>query len=252
MSHQNYHTLTTKDVVVVEGLANSSGMFQTAATLRVKDLLAKLEAICTASGQITIEEMRLLFGNGMHCEVLRPGAEDWQVGQLKLNFGFEASPDAKATMPGISIPIATTPKTVEPIAAPEVKAEPSSAAAVSAAPANVAPVSEPTSEPMSEPAAATAKADISPEAELELSQFDNAIDAIESPFDEPISGADIDSSDIFSLMGDEAIESDGSGLSFEEALESISSMELEDASPLPKVLSSPWDMEDLDSMLTVK
>lgn len=242
MSHQNYQTLTTKDVVVVEGLASSSGMFQTAATLRVKDLLAKLEGICTASGQITIEEMRLLFGDGIHCEVLQPGAADWQVGQLKLNFGFEASPDMKATMPGIAIP----PQKV--VAAPEVKVAEVKAPEMKA-PEIKAPVAEvKAAEPQAESKATRAAS----EPELELSQFDNAGESIASPFGNAMSSDDIDSSDIFSLVGDELIESDVSGLSFEEALESISSLELEDASPLPKVLSSPWDMEDLDSMLTMK
>jgi KGK domain len=107
MSHQGYQPLSTKDVVFVEGLANSALLFKTDATLRVKDLLARVEAICASSDQLSAEEVQMLFGQGIACEVLRPGATDWQQGRLQFNIGFESG------IPAPKVPIAMKTATIE-------------------------------------------------------------------------------------------------------------------------------------------
>jgi hypothetical protein len=113
MSHQGYQPLSTKDVVFVEGLEQSAALFKSDATLRVKDLLSKIEAICTASGQLSPAEVSLLFGDGINCELLRPGATDWQQGRLLFNLGFQS-----AAAPAVEPVAAIVPKVV--VAAPVV------------------------------------------------------------------------------------------------------------------------------------
>jgi hypothetical protein len=138
MSHQGQQTLTAKDVVFVEGFERSASLFKNDATLRIKDLLAKIEAICLKSGELSSEEIAILFGNGIGCEVLRPGAEDWQTGNLNLSLQFRAG--AVAALPTIdAVTPAATNSVVAHGAAPAVVA-PAVVAPAVVAPAVVAPV----------------------------------------------------------------------------------------------------------------
>ncbi len=122
MSHQGYQPLSTKDVVFVEGLEQSAALFKSDATLRVKDLLSKIEAICTASGQLSPEEVSMLFGHGINCELLRPGATDWQQGRLLFNLGFQSAdvPALESVAAPVLEPVAVP--VLEPIAVPALKA----------------------------------------------------------------------------------------------------------------------------------
>jgi pilus assembly protein FimV len=236
MSHQGYQQLSTKDVVFVEGLPNSAALFQADSTLRVKDLLTKIAAICAASGQLSAEEVQILFGDGINCEILRTGAEDWTSGRLQLSLGFQPS---------------ETVVTAAVISAPAAKATPAPAVTAPVAPATTPSIN--TSVPQDRASIATPivkndpPAEPEPELELDLDQFANATDHGNNPSAE----LDIDHSDVFSLMEDPDITPLGDDFSFGEVLESMAGLEF-DASPAAKSIASPWDLEELDGMLLVK
>jgi hypothetical protein len=121
MSHQGLQTLTAKDVIFVEGFEQSASLFKNDATLRIKDLLAKIEAICIKSGELSADEIAILFGNGVACEVLRPGAEDWQTGHLNLSLQFQAGSTIITATPAASAPpaaVVAAPAVAEVAAAP--------------------------------------------------------------------------------------------------------------------------------------
>jgi hypothetical protein len=271
MSHQGYQALSTKDVVFVEGLENSASLFKTDATLRVKDLLTKIQAICAASGQLSAEEVSILFGAGINCEILRPGATDWASGKLQLNLGFQPGDRLKTTETAIAIPSKTA--TIEhPIAPPRNTIAPmptATAAATATAKIDRSSVSATVdrssvsatvdrssvsatldrasvSATVDRASVATPlKADDVPE--LDLASFTNAIlpdDAIESL-------EEIDHSDVFSLMEDPDVTPLSDDFVFGEGLEGLEGLEF-DAEPATKSISSPWDLEELDSMLMVK
>jgi hypothetical protein len=131
MSHQGLQTLTAKD-----GFEQSASLFKNDATLRIKDLLAKIEAICIKSGELSADEIAILFGNGVACEVLRPGAEDWQTGRLNLSLQFQTGSTIITATPAASAPPAAV------VAAPavaEVAAAPVAAPAIVEAPAMATP-----------------------------------------------------------------------------------------------------------------
>jgi KGK domain len=286
MSHQGYQPLSTKDVVFVEGLANSALLFKTDATLRIKDLLARVEAICASSDQLSAEEVQMLFGQGIACEVLRPGATDWQQGRLQFNIGFESgSPEPKApiAMKTATIEHART-ATIEPaktatierpIAAPVVPpvvVPPVVATPVVAPPAVVAPVVAPPTATASVNRASlvTPIADHRPSVsvaapspvmvaedlpELDLASFSNVTDHEINRSNGDIDHGDIDHSDVFSLMeaadvtplGDDFVFSAGL-----EGLEGLEALNFDADEPPSKSISSPWDLEELDGMLMLK
>lgn len=282
MSHQGYQALSTKDVVFVEGLENSASLFKTDATLRVKDLLTKIQAICTASGQLSAEEVSILFGAGINCEILRPGATDWASGKLQLNLGFQPGDRLKTTETAIAIPSKTA--TVEPhpivkdqppvIAPPRNPIAPmptATAAATATAKIDRSSVSAPVDRSSvsatldrSSVSATVDRSSVSASfdrasiatprqvddvPELDLASFTNATlhdddDAIESL-------EEIDHSDVFSLMEDPDVTPLSDDFVFGEGLEGLEGLEF-DAEPATKSISSPWDLEELDSMLMVK
>jgi hypothetical protein len=282
MSHQGYQPLSTKDVVFVEGLAHSDAvLFKSDATLRVKDLLSKIEAICTASGQLSAAEVTLLFGHGIDCELLRPGATDWQQGCLQFSIGFQA----EVAAPPAAIPAGVLPTPSAAIAAPPLPAPPpiaikTPAPEVAKVPAPIA-VKTPAPMVFDRPEAIAAPvpkaATVSPAIPLPAPQ--NAVVAAPShtstvvlnrPVDQtpeldlasfanvtrpgqPIQDElEIDHSDVFSLM---AAATDVTPLNddftFSEELEDIEALNF-DPTPNPKSISSPWDLEELDGMLMIK
>ncbi len=244
MSHQGYQALSNKDVVFVEGLENSASLFKTDATLRVKDLLSKIAAICTASGQLSAQEVSILFGSGINCEILRPGATDWAQGKLQLNLGFQANGAPTATA-SVVIPTPTQTVIIEPAIAPARNTIAPMPTATAAATAKIDRSS--ISASRDRPSVVTPrKADDLPE--LDLASFTNAMlpdhDATESL-------EDIDHSDVFSLMADPDVTPLGDDFVFGEGLEGLEGLEF-DAAPAAKSISSPWDLEELDSMLMAK
>jgi KGK domain len=273
MSQQGYQRLTTKDVVFVEGLENSSTLFKTDATLRVKDLLSKIEAICLASGQLSPEEIQILFRDGLNCELLRPGAPDWTQGRLQLSLEFVPAGTAPAAAPTTSATTSAPVAVVAPIAPPQppapVVTTPPAAVVTPAAPVAPAPVAPApvvasatidrstidrasVSAPIAAPApfviiAEAPEAEPEAEVELDIAHFANATDhEINIPGE-----VDIDHSDVFSLMEDPSITPLADDFSFGEALAGLEGLEF-DASVTAKSISSPWDLEELDSMLLVK
>jgi hypothetical protein len=287
MSHQGYQPLSTKDVVFVEGLANSALLFKTDATLRVKDLLARVEAICASSDQLSAEEVQMLFGQGIACEVLRPGATDWQQGRLQFNIGFEsgipapkvpiamktatiehartATIDRPIVAPPVVPPVVVTPVVATPVVVPPVVVPPV-APPVVAAPAPVVTPPPTTASvnraslvtPIVAPPSPVMVAEDLPE--LDLASFSNVTDHEINRDNHDIDHGDmdhgdIDHSDVFSLMeaadvtplGDDFVFSAGL-----EGLEGLEALNFDADEPPSKSISSPWDLEELDGMLMLK
>jgi hypothetical protein len=257
MSHQGYQALSTKDVVFVEGLENSASLFKTDATLRVKDLLTKIQTICAASGQLSAEEVSILFGAGINCEILRPGATDWASGKLQLNLGFQPGDRLKPTETAVSTPSKTA--TIEHsvvkdrpavIAPPRntIAPMPTATATIDRASVSATVDRSSVSATLDRASVVTPlKADDLPE--LDLASFTNA--TLHDDDDAMGSLEAIDHSDVFSLMEDPDVTPLGDDFGFGEALEGLEGLEF-DAEPVAKSISSPWDLEELDSMLMVK
>jgi hypothetical protein len=276
MSHQGYQPLSTKDVVFVEGIEQSAALFKSDATLRVKDLLSKLEAICTASGQLSAAEVTMLFGHGITCELLRPGATDWEQGCLQFTLGFQSGGISAPKTATIEYPIpapAAEPKAPIAAPAPKIVAAPTPAPTPEPTPA---PTPESTPAPTPAPKTATISTAIPLPApqnavvasrtntssvvldraiddtpELDLDSFANVTNPGQSIADE-LDLDNIDHSEVFSLMeqvGDVTPLDDD--FTFPEGLEEIEELNF-DAIPTPKSISSPWDLEELDGMLMVK
>jgi hypothetical protein len=274
MSHQGYQPLSTKDVVFVEGIEQSAALFKSDATLRVKDLLSKLEAICTASGQLSAAEVTMLFGHGITCELLRPGATDWEQGCLQFTLGFQSGGISAPKTATIEYPIpapAAEPTPKAPIAAPELKVvaapapEPTPIAIAAPAPktttiATAIPLPAPQNAVVASPSntssvvidrsSVTAPALVDETPELDLASFSNVIELDAGTSDEL--DLEIDHSDVFSLMEQVAdVTPLDDDFTFPEGLEGIEELNF-DAIPTPKSISSPWDLEELDGMLMVK
>jgi hypothetical protein len=271
MSHQGYQPLSTKDVVFVEGIEQSAVLFKSDATLRVKDLLSKLEAICTASGQLSAAEVTMLFGHGITCELLRPGATDWEQGCLQFTLGFQSGGISAPKTATIEYPIPApaaepTPKAPiaapapEPVKAPEPKIpEPiATAAPITTAAPKTATTTNPIPLPAPQNAVVASRTNTSSVVldravddtpELDLDSFANVTapdDAINDELDH------IDHSDVFSLMEEAAdVTPLDDDFTFPEGLEGIEELNF-DVVPTPKSISSPWDLEELDGMLTMK
>jgi hypothetical protein len=265
MSHQGYQPLSTKDVVFVEGIEQSAALFKSDATLRVKDLLSKLEAICTASGQLSAAEVAMLFGQGINCELLRPGATDWEQGCLQFTLGFQSGGISAPKTATIEYPIpapAAEPKAPIAAPAPKIVAAPTPAptpapktATISTAIPLPAPqnavVASPTntSSVVLDRSSVTALVDDTPE--LDLASFANVTAPGQSIEDE-LDLDNIDHSDVFSLMEAAAdVTPLDDDFTFPEGLEGIEELNFDEA-PVPKSISSPWDLEELDGMLMVK
>jgi hypothetical protein len=269
MSHQGYQALSTKDVVFVEGLENSAALFKTDATLRVKDLLAKIQAICAASGQLSAEEVSILFGAGINCEILRPGATDWAQGKLQLNLGFQSTVGLKST-DTVALPPPSKTATIAdrqsettqpPIAPPRNTIAPMPTAVASATAtidrasmrATIDRSSVSTTVDRSSVSTTVDRSSVATPIkvdvpELDLASFTNATLLDDNAMD-PL---DIDHSNVFSLMEDPDVTPLGDDFVFGEGLEGLEGLEFDVEPAAAKSISSPWDLEELDSMLMVK
>jgi KGK domain len=187
MSNQGRLSLSTKDVVVVENFQGSATLFQEHSILRIKDLVAKLEAVCKQSGKMSPDEIALLFGNGVDCEVLQPGSADWQNGTMHLSLEFQ--------------PVAATPSATPELATPALAATALAATAIIAAAA--VPAAAIAAEVAAEPSDAAASlfdevpaAEASVEASVEATTLE--LDA------EPVAIADISEIDFADLADQSA------------------------------------------------
>lgn len=88
MSQQGNFSLSTKDVIHIENFHGKGALLQNDATLRIQTLLRQLETILKQSGSLSIDEITALLQQGIPCEVLQPGAPDWQSGTLQLSLQF--------------------------------------------------------------------------------------------------------------------------------------------------------------------
>jgi hypothetical protein len=207
MSNQGRLSLSTKDVVVVENFQGSATLFQEHSILRIKDLVAKLEAVCKQSGKMSADEITLLFGNGVDCEVLQPGSTDWQNGTMHLSLEFQpvAVPVANSAAPELAatatIAAAAVPAGIVAAAAPSdavVEAAPLDDAAIEA-PIAEAPIAETSAE------AVALELDAEPVVMADISELDFAGLADESNAPEAVLDAfnlDAGAGEIDLLLGE--------------------------------------------------
>lgn len=137
MSQQARISLSTKDVIHIEGFQGTASIFKNDSTLRIRGILQQLQNAFVQSG-MDVSEINALMEQGIPCEVLQPNAPDWQVGALHLSLDFQ--PGAVSLSSLLSSPIAS-PLDVQSMAAPSVQVPEVVAAAV-AAPIAMAVVAE--------------------------------------------------------------------------------------------------------------
>jgi KGK domain len=265
MSQQAKLSLSTKDVIHIEGFQENASLFKNESTLRIRTILQQLQTACTASG-MGLAEVNALMEQGIPCEVLQPGANDWQMGCIRLSLEFQPGPAVSTASMASTVTVQSNAVvSVAPVAVPV-------AASVAAA-----------ATPMDfsdDEMASDLEADLGLESEVSLDSglmddlddtFGDDLDmgglegGLESDFDEMALKDD----ELSEMMPDasESIDSDLdlSGLSdmdgFSDALgEDIGSDDLSldldsqavDADDLGDLndLTSPWDLsDDLDEML---
>ena len=88
MSQQATLSLSTKDVIHIEGFQENASLFKNESTLRIQTILQQIQTACTDSG-MGLLEINALMEQGIPCEVLQPGAADWQVGRIRLSLEFQ-------------------------------------------------------------------------------------------------------------------------------------------------------------------
>ena len=109
MSKQARISLSTKDVIHIEGFQETASIFKNDSTLRIRGILQQLQNAFAQSG-MDVSEINALMEQGIPCEVLQPNAPDWQVGALRLSLDFQ---------PGA---VRANPLEVQSVAAPRVSA----------------------------------------------------------------------------------------------------------------------------------
>ncbi|MEB3292379.1 MAG: KGK domain-containing protein [Synechococcales bacterium] len=119
MSQQGNLSLSMKDVIHIEGFPGAASLFQDNATLRIKDVLSKLEMLLGQSGLLSADEIHALMQQGIPCDMLQPGAGDWQSGKIRLSLDFHPSTTAPGTATSVNLAAMAAPAMVEkPQAAP--------------------------------------------------------------------------------------------------------------------------------------
>ena len=88
MSQQARISLSTKDVIHIEGFQGTASIFKNDSTLRIRGILQQLQNAFAQSG-MDVSEINALMEQGIPCEVLQPNAPDWQVGALRLSLDFQ-------------------------------------------------------------------------------------------------------------------------------------------------------------------
>lgn len=88
MSQHSTLSLSSKDVIYIEGFPENASLFKNESTLRIRTILQQLQTACTESG-MSLLEINTLMEQGIPCEVLQPGAADWQVGRIRLSLEFQ-------------------------------------------------------------------------------------------------------------------------------------------------------------------
>ncbi len=135
MSQHSTLSLSTKDVIHIEGFQENASLFKNESTLRIQTILQQLQIACTESG-MSLSEVSALMQQGIPCEVLQPGAADWQVGRIRLSLEFELGTAVTTAAPiAGTVPLQSNPV----VAAPMIYARPEIVAAVS----TVVPAIEP-------------------------------------------------------------------------------------------------------------
>ncbi len=105
MSQQATLSLSTKDVIHIEGFQENASLFKNESTLRIRTILQQLQTACTDSG-MGLSEVNALMEQGIPCEVLQPGVADWQVGRIRLSLEFQlGTPIAATTTIAGTIPL---------------------------------------------------------------------------------------------------------------------------------------------------
>lgn len=127
MSQHSTLSLSTKDVIHIEGFQENASLFKNESTLRIQTILQQLQIACTESG-MSLSEVNALMQQGIPCEVLQPGAADWQVGHIRLSLEFELGTAVTTAAPiAGTVPLQSNPV----VAAPMIYARPEIVAAVS-------------------------------------------------------------------------------------------------------------------------
>ena len=98
MSQQATLSLSTKDVIHIEGFQENASLFKNESTLRIRTILQQLQTACTDSG-MGLSEVNALMEEGIPCEILQPGAADWQVGRIRLSLEFQLGTAASTATP---------------------------------------------------------------------------------------------------------------------------------------------------------
>jgi hypothetical protein len=98
-------SLSTKDVIHIEGFQGTASVFKNDSTVRIRSILQALQAAFLQSG-MDLTEINALMEQGIPCEVLQPNAADWQVGALRLSLEFQ--PGVFAAPSESAAPVAST------------------------------------------------------------------------------------------------------------------------------------------------
>ncbi len=88
MSQQARISLSTKDVIHIEGFQGTASVFKNDSTVRIRAILQQLQNAFVQSG-MDRGEINALMEQGIPCEVLQPNSADWQVGSLRLTLDFQ-------------------------------------------------------------------------------------------------------------------------------------------------------------------
>ena len=98
MTQQATLSLSTKDVIHIEGFQENASFFKNQSTLRIQTILQQLQTAFTESG-MGLLEINALMQQGIPCEVLQPGAADWQGGRIRLSLEFQVDTPVSTVTP---------------------------------------------------------------------------------------------------------------------------------------------------------
>lgn len=89
MSESGNFSLSAKDVIHIESFQGQASLFREDSTLKLQKILRQIEEIFQQSGALSADEVAALLQHGIPCEILQPGAPDWQTGVLQLKLSFQ-------------------------------------------------------------------------------------------------------------------------------------------------------------------